>query len=974
MDLYRGLRVVMEKLGSDEGCLPLALPALGSFLWSEIAIPDLAHCDISNRDFLDAVRALAFTLDNKVLRSVDYKNLGSEELGSIYESLLELHPDLDIDAATFNLSTAGGHERKTTGSYYTPTSLIQYMLDSALDPVLDEAVHQPNAEEAILSLKVCDPACGSGHFLIAAAHRIARRLAALRTGDEEPSPEAIHTALRDVISRCIYGVDMNPMAVELCKVSLWMEALEPGKPLTFLDHHIQCGNSLLGTTPALLAQGIPDVAFTSIEGDDKTIVSALRRRNRAERAGQMTFAAIAESAVPYGSLADTIANIDAIDDSAITGVHDKEECYAHLAESSEYRKARLAADAWCAAFVWKKTKDAPGPVTHDVIGRLLTEPVKVSAATRVEIGRLAEQYNFFHWHLAFPDVFRLPVDDDEPENVHMGWNGGFDVVLGNPPWERIKLQDKEWFAEQRQDIANASNAAARRKLIAFLEQEDPQLLDAFLEARREAEGPSHLSRNSGRYPLCGCGDINTYALFAELAKQLVAPRGVSALILPLGVATDNTTKEFFKTLIHTQTLMGMTGFINEERLFRDVLHNFKFCIFVAGGRYRTIQFPEFVFNAYNIEEARDDKRRFVLSEDDIRLLNPITETCPTFFWRRSADITKEIYRSNPILDNEVGKSGWQIDFFSMLHMGTASELFATSREPDYLPVYESKMFNQFNHRFASYHTLSEGQRAHMLPETPVGSLRNPTFTITPCYYVPALEVHARLDGKVDREWLIASRRITSAGLIRTSICTVLPLVGGSDSITLITTTKHIPVELATFVAMLNSFAFDFCTRQKQAGANLSFFLLHQLPVVPFEKVSQHAPWQKLIGLLQWISDRVLELTYNSWDLEPFAIDCGYSGPPFRWDEERRFLLRCELDAAYFHLYGITRDDVDYIMETFPIVKRNDMKQYGDFRTKLMILDIYDRMQQAMDTGEPYQTLLDPPPADPRVAHPPRTEN
>src|SRR5712692_914111 len=221
MDLYRGLRIVMEKLGSDEGCSPLALPALGSFLWSETAIPDLAHCDISNRDFLEAVHALAFTLDNKVWRSVDYKNLGSEELGSIYESLLELHPEFNIDAATFNLTTAGGHEHKTTGSYYTPTSLIQCLLDSALDPVLAEAARQPNAEEAILSLKVCDPACGSGHFLIAATHRMARRLAAIRTGDEEPAPEATRTALRDVISRCLYGVDMNPMAVELCKVNLW---------------------------------------------------------------------------------------------------------------------------------------------------------------------------------------------------------------------------------------------------------------------------------------------------------------------------------------------------------------------------------------------------------------------------------------------------------------------------------------------------------------------------------------------------------------------------------------------------------------------------------------------------------------------------------------------------------------------------------------------------------------------------------
>ena len=336
-DLYSGLQIVMERLGSDDGCPPLALPPLGSFLWSFGAIPDLARCDIANRDFLEAIRALAFTRDDRMLRLVDYKNLGSEELGSVYESLLELHPELNVDAATFALDTASGHERKTTGSYYTPASLVQCLLDSALDPVLDEAARQANAEEAILTLKVCDPACGSGHFLIAAAHRMAKRLAAIRTGDDEPSPEAMRSALRDVISHCIYGVDVNPMSVELCKVSLWLEALEPGKPLTFLEHHIQCGNSLLGTTPALLAQGVPDAAFEPIEGDEKTVVSTLRKRHRAERQGLMSFSFIAEAAAAYGSLTDSMTSLNALDDTPITKLRRKEEHYARLARSPEYR-------------------------------------------------------------------------------------------------------------------------------------------------------------------------------------------------------------------------------------------------------------------------------------------------------------------------------------------------------------------------------------------------------------------------------------------------------------------------------------------------------------------------------------------------------------------------------------------------------------------------------------------------------------
>jgi hypothetical protein len=288
-DLFEGLKLVMERLGDDRGCPDLGLPALGSFLWSPTAAQDLNYCQLANTNLLEVVRALAFLEDKKqrVRRVVDYRNIGSEELGSIYESLLEMHPkELNRAAGVFKLATAAGNERKTTGSYYTPTSLINALLDSALEPVLTEALKKPDAEMALLALKVLDPACGSGHFLVAAAHRIAKRLASVRTGDEEPSPEATRTALRDVISRSVYGIDVNPMAVELCKVSLWMEAMEPGKPLSFLDHHIVCGNSLLGATPRLLSEGVPDEAFVALEGDDKKVAAELKKRNRQERKGQ----------------------------------------------------------------------------------------------------------------------------------------------------------------------------------------------------------------------------------------------------------------------------------------------------------------------------------------------------------------------------------------------------------------------------------------------------------------------------------------------------------------------------------------------------------------------------------------------------------------------------------------------------------------------------------------------------------------
>jgi Eco57I restriction-modification methylase len=976
-DLYRGLHIVMERLGSDDGCPPLSLPPLGSFLWSFSAIPDLARCDIANHDFLGAIRALAFTREDRMLRPVDYKNLGSEELGSVYESLLELHPELCVDAPTFALDTASGNQRKTTGSYYTPTSLVQCLLDSALEPVLDEAARQPNAEAAILALKVCDPACGSGHFLIAAAHRMAKRLAAIRTGDDEPSPEATRSALRAVISHCIYGVDVNPMAVELCKVSLWLEAFEPGKPLTFLEHHIQCGNSLLGATPALLAQGIPDAAFEPIEGDEKSVVSALRKRHKAERQGLMSFSFIAEAGAAYGSLTESMSSLNAIDDTPITEVHRKEERYARLARSPEYRQARLAADAWCAAFVWKKTKTAPPPVTQDIFCRLLTEPEQVPEATCEEIARLAEQYNFLHWHLAFPDVFRVPAEDEAPENEQTGWSGGFDVVLGNPPWERIKLQEKEWFATYRPDIAAASNAAARRHLINALSAEAPTLYAAFLEARRQAEGESHLVRASGRYPLCGRGDVNTYTIFAETNRIVIAPTGRVGCIVPSGIATDDTTKYFFQDLMQTRSLASLYDFENREGIFSEVHRSYKFCLLTLTGAQRpALHGAEFVFFAHRVEDLHDEQRRFTLAAEDLALLNPNTRTCPVFRCKHDAELTKAIYRRVPVLIKEGSpeENPWGIRFSTMFHMSNDSSLFRTREQLEaqgwalegnvfrrgndvYLPLYEAKMLHHFDHRWATY----DGSDTRDLTST---EKDNPETLALPRYWVPTDEVATRLTDKWRHSWLLGWRNITNTTNERTVIASVLPRVGVGHSSPLMFSCAGSPALTASLQANLSAIAFDFIARQKIGGTNLTYGYLNQFPVFPPTTYSYPTLWYLGEPLFTWLLPRVLELTYTAWDLAPFARDCGYDGPPFRWDEERRFLLRCELDAAYFHLYGIARDDVAYVIETFPIVKRKDEAQHGEYRTKRVILEMYDAMQRAIDVGEPYQSRLDPQPGPP----------
>ncbi len=1048
-------------------------------MFSAQALPDLETCEIANFDLCEAVRALALTISNGVRRPVDYKNLGAEELGSVYESLLELHPQVNVDAATFELKVAGGSERKTTGSYYTPTSLIDCLLDSALDPILHEASRKPEPEKAILELKLIDPACGSGHFLIAAAHRVAKRLASARTGDEEPAPDFIRRALRDVIGHCIYGVDINPMAVELCKVNLWMEALEPGRPLSFLEHHILCGNALLGTTPALLNGGIPDAAFTPLEGDDREACTKWKKVNKAERASRAKKQARFDFDAPWmklGKIAEGILAVDNLDDESIERVHEKERLYEQTIRSGDYLDGRFLADAWCGAFVWKKDSVTEYPITEDIFRQIEQNPTAFNHDKRQmteEVQRLAREYQFVHWHLNFPGVFRPSPKAEEADNKVTGWNGGFDVVLGNPPWERVKLQEKEWFAARRPDITAAPNTAARGRMIAALATEDASLLAAFRGDLRRADGESSLLRNSGRFPLCGKGDINTYAVFAETNRLLLGRNGRVGCIVPSGIATDNTTKEFFADLVNTNTLVSLYDFENAVGLFEGVGHGrFKFCLLTLAGSSRPdTSTADFFFFAHHTTDLEQQDRHFTLSAEDIELLNPNTRTCPIFRSKRDAEITKSIYRKVPVLikDGPPERNPWNIRFQRMFDMSNDSHLFRTSVQFEtqgfhlqgnifqgagekYLPLYEAKMMYYFTHRYGDYAMRPEASLDSELPRIPSTTLQDPTYVVKPRYWVEEwevvkatsnvpklliqavevdsedqarqvlsawfagyalaqgrehdgneillrnvvsvwdsmeaalqarfaamalheeypidesdffwidldttyLEAAERIIRKRTPKWLIGFRDICRATDERTAIFTVLPPVAVGHTMPV----AFLRGEPDLFLACVSSFAFDWVLRQSLGGTHLAYFVLKQIALPQ--------PSTFTVDQIALLRSRVIELVYTSWDIRAFAQRLDYNGAPFVWNEDRRFVMRCEIDALCFHLYSIGRDDAEYILNSFPIVRRKEEQRHGEYRTKRVILEIYDALAEAQRSGSAYQTRLDPPPADPRVAHP-----
>ncbi|MCL4502403.1 MAG: N-6 DNA methylase [Deltaproteobacteria bacterium] len=1133
-DLWRQFQLLVGALSGDAGFAAarehLALPILGSFLWGLASTSALTDADLTNYDFLEALRHLAFTRQGKVLRPVDYKNLGAEELGGVYESLLALTPQISADGARFTFAEFAGSERKTSGSYYTPDSLVQCLLDSALDPVVEEAIKGKTgteAEKAILALKVCDPAVGSGHFLVGAAHRLARHLArvrALAQGESEPSPLLYQQALRDVIGRCLYGVDINPMAAELCRVSLWLEALEPGKPLSFLDHHIRVGNSLLGATPLLLKKGIPDDAFKPMEGDDNEFCKEYKQRNRKERQGHRLLSTT--DGMPWeqlGDLGPAMLEIEGFDDSTLDGLHRKEEAYSRFVRSNGYLFGKLLYDAWCAAFVWKKrrTDELPYPITQEIVARVRRNPHGCPPWMRREIIRLAREYRFFHWHLEFPDVFQPKPGTEVNEDEVTGWTGGFDCVLGNPPWETLEFKEKEWFSDIRPDIADASTET-RKKLIKKLAQDNPVLFANYKRALRISDGERSLIRDTDRYPLCARGKINTFSIFAELKRSLLNPTGRVGCIVPSGIATDDTTKFFFQDLMDTQSLHYLYMFENEGRLFPGIDHRNKFALITLSGNVSKAQEVDIVFGVNAVEELLEKKRHFTLTAEDIALLNPNTRTCPIFRLKQDAELTKHIYRRVPVLikeahNGESGVNSWNIEFRQgLFNMSSDDHLFHSRErleakgfvlhgnifrqgEDVYLPLYEGKMFWHFDHRFGTYEGQTQAQANQgKLPELTPEQHRNPDFFSLPRHWVAEAEVKARVpkrpeilasalalpesvrkDGvfralcywiagywrqqgdetraeklleislrpersateailfnkwmlasqcekmqerfpltaadvqrlaaafssvdpvplaqelveRYSPHWFVAFRDVTSAVVLRTAVFSIIPRVAVGHNAPLAFAEQRAP-EICGLVAALNSFALDYVARQSVGGSHLTYFILKQLPVIPPSYLTNPTPWNNRYTLCDWITPRVLELSQTAWDLELLAEDCGAASPPFIWEEDRRFLIRVELDAAFFHLYlgneqewkntgskelltyfPTPRHAVEYIMDTFRILRERDEAAYGHFKTKTAILEIYDEMSrviakniaaQAAGQQPPsqYQTLLNPPPGPP----------
>ncbi|MEV7233851.1 DNA methyltransferase [Streptomyces sp. NPDC051020] len=1010
-DQYEALRIVLDALGKEGGRPELGLPGLGGLFSSKPADAPLDGLKLSNESLLAAVRHLAQMRDPgaRRWRPVDYRHLDAEELGSVYESLLELEPKHSATDRSFELIEVAGNSRKTTGSYYTPSSLIECLLDTTLDPVIDDAVKrgEQHATEAgrpdptddiveeLLSLTVCDPACGSGHFLVASARRIAKRVASVRERNPEPTVDAVRHALHEVVARCVYGVDLNPMAVELAKVSLWLEAMEPGKALGFLDAHVKHGNGLIGATPKLLADGVPDDAFKPIEGDDKKYAAGLVKRNKIQRGGQDELLFDTETLPGNDRYAAALARITAAPSDLLEQVRAQESAYRAHTESGAYVDDLHAADAWCAAFVWPKRDGAPEAPTDQVFRALRSRNQSaVPDITHAEIRELREQYRFFHWHLEFPEVFAVP-ESGAGVQPGTGWAGGFDAVVGNPPWDSVDFREQEFFAQRVPEIANADRVSERKKMIEAL-RKDPDRAGLFIDyeaARRQVNAESHFLRTSGHYPLTGQGNLNLYALFAENDRVLTSTQGRTGVIVPTGIATDARTQFFFKDLVAKRSLAALFDFENRSGLFPSVDSRMKFAVLSLTGRTNPVPAARFGFFLHDPSELASADKTFNLTPEEIILLNPNSGTCPTFQTRRDAEITLAVYRAHPILSPNAGNSkhSWNVKFSQGLYNVSHESHLLHSKEElqrtewslegnifhlsgkKMLPVYEAKMVDFYNHRAADViKSESAVKRQNQPNRLGFMDLADPHRQAEPMHWASDGDVRNKTEGAEEntllgvssrlsnrgwnRAWMLGWRDVTSSTNERTMIPAFLPKAAVGHQIMLAYTD-----DADLLGAAWGSLVFDYLARQSIGGMHLSFFLIKQLPVPTPSDLQPHR---------RFISPRLAELVYNSHEMSPFANDLGDSGAPYHWDPERRAAIRVELDAFFFHLYGIERDDVLYILDTFPIVKRKDEEKYGEFRTKNLILAEYDRMAVAGLTLETplteggsgtYRSPLTPPP-------------
>ena len=974
------------------GDASIGLPAYNGGLFDQARTPLLGQIRLDDVVMATVIDALSFEQTPDGRHYINYRDLGVQQLGSIYEQLLEHDLVRERDEITIRLNRLA---RKGSGSYYTSDDLVALIIKDTIEPLVRsridafmarhaELATSPLSEgrrmdrlkpldpaEKLLDLKVCDPAMGSGHFLVNLVDYLADRVITAMAEAEaavdgyvspliaridnirttimakaeacgwtidEDQLDDRHIVRRMVLKRCVYGVDKNPMAVELAKVALWLHTFTVGAPLSFLDHHLRYGDSLFGSW---VRTGIETATE---QGGSLFLAEPIARATRAAAPMQI---------------------LEGLTDAEIAEAHRSAEVFAEIEVMTTPLNTFLSL---VQAFEWLNICDRDDQETlFNYFSGTFGDPIEIAIGT-IEVvketrdgERFAELLNtarrliakerFLHWQVAFPGVWSAWD--------HAGLHGGFDAVIGNPPWDRMKLEQVKWFETRRREIAMAPRAADRKRMIDDLETAGDPLASEFERATERAESAVRVARTSGDYPYLSRGDVNIYSLFVERAMALVAPGGMVGLLTPIGIATDNTSAPFFAERIRACSVKAFLAFENRRGwLFPDIHHEEQPSVIVFARSQHQFSDFEFCVRISSWEQFNDSNRRFRVSANLLREINPNTGTMPLFRTSRDAALTTAIYNRLPVLvDRSSGDAvkAWPVKYTRMFDMTNDSGLFRTREElegqegawpvggnrfaspsGDWVPLYEGKMVQIYNHRHASVRVNPKNISGQGVSEkTGSATLQDSAFVPHPRYWVSAIHISEDLRGN----WRIGFNDVCNTNNARSLIACVVPDAGFGNTLPILSLEEGASTDfdLALLVANLCALVCDYVARQKIQSRHLNKYILEQLPIVPPDRYKAVHFGRKTAAEI--VRETVLELTYNAYDTAPFARDMGYVDetgevkPPFRWDEDRRLSLCAKLDAVFFHLYGLAdRDEVRYIYSTFPIVERQETEAYGRYRS------------------------------------------
>ena len=939
-DAYQGIRVLNRAARTGEP--RLGIPALGGIFAAD-QCPDIDDLPILNQRFLQALYHLSWMQHAKSLVRINWRDMETEELGSVYESLLELTPAITENAQLFYFVRGEGdptkdreeardNSRKLSGSYYTRDPLVQLLLDQALDPLVEQLISaNPDNPEVLLTLDVVDPACGSGHFLLGAARRIANSLAELRTLGSATESDYRH-AMRDVIAHCIYGVDRNPFAVELCRVALWLESVEPGRPLGFLSNHILHGDSLVGIVhPAMLKAGVPDAAFDALtDVDEKSVSSELKRWNKELRSGKAATGMLSEYAIPQ-EIVTAAEDLLAMPAETLDDIAAQAAAYDDLVKTDSWKRFKLAGEAYVSAFYTPKAgpvsiRDTNGIPTTETVWSALREGAPTPTFTNV-----AKARGSFDWYLAFPQVFE---------------KGGFDLVLGNPPWETMSPDVKEFFSRYDGGIrflAKEEQVARMNELLAL-----PGVQDEWDDYCRDLYVSANFFKKSGRYTLfaegnLGKGDFNVYRMFVELALRITKPGGRAAQFVPENLYNGANAAAIRGHLFEACELQTLVGFENTGEIWFETDSRLKFCLYVAKPKGQTEVFSAaFGVNSHEKLAALKARIPITIPVSLVREFSPDAQAIAEVAHPSDIEISSKLYARFP----KFGESKPDLParkYARELDMGGDRDDFEDGAEG--LPVFEGRMIEAFDYRAKAY--VSGRGRAAVWREL---SFSAGDKMIGPQWRLAEEAIPDKI-GNRWRRYRLAFCDVASPTNQRALMSAVVPpnVVCGHSAPT-VELDGYAGPDMLILISAMNSVTIDYLAKKKVA-LHMSFTVLDSIPLPrKYDGSTLHRALAQRALLLSAAGDEMQDFWLLNAPLVGLNPEATYPHDNTAW----RRRLRTEIDVLVARdLFGLSKRELEYMLdpkailgpdcdfETFGTLRRAEEREFGRFETRDSIAAIWD---------------------------------